>query len=289
MRVGITAITAVMVALVAATAFGASKPVVNFGVSLRFHPITMYERYQPMMDYLTENTPYRFVLKISRDYKETLQFLKEGKTEVASIGDGGLLKAMLHTDAIPIVKPLNELGKPVYRSCLVVPMASPIRSVSDLKGKKVAFGYHHSTSGNLVPRCLLLENKVSVREFASCTNLRHHSDVARAVLKGEYDAGFIKESTALRFRSQGLRIVATSQELPSIPLIARQGTSRELVESVRKALVQLDRQNPQHRKILDQWDNEYRNGFVAANAADYQGLERMFRKRAYGCSARCHR
>jgi phosphonate transport system substrate-binding protein len=288
MRSRISAIVVLLVALAAGTAFGATKPVVNFGVSLRFHPITMYERYQPMMDYLTENTPYRFVLKISRDYKETLRSLKEGKTEVASIGDGGLLKAMLHTDAMPIVKPLNEQGEPVYRSCLVVPMASPIRSVKDLKGKRVAFGYHHSTSGNLVPRCLLLENNISIKDFASYTNLRHHTDVARAVMQGEYDAGFIKESTAIRFRSQGLRVVASSHELPSIPLIARQGTSKQLVESIRKALVRLDRNNPQHRKILDQWDNEYRNGFVAATAADYQGLESMFRKRPYGCSARCH-
>lgn len=113
--------------------------------------------------------------------------------------------------------------------------------------------------------------------------------MARAVLKGEYDAGFIKESTALRFRSQGLRVVASSCELPSIPLIARPGASKQLVESIRKALVRLDRQNPQHRRILDQWDNEYRNGFVSASAADYRGLESMFRKRSYGCSARCHR
>lgn len=281
-------IVILLVVLATGTAFGAAKPVVNFGVSLRFHPITMYERYQPMMDYLTENTPYRFVLKISRDYKETLQFLQEGKTEMASIGDGGLMKAMLLNGAIPIVKPLNEEGQPVYRSCLVVPMASPIRSVSDLKGKKVAFGYHHSTSGNLIPRCVLLEHHVLLKDLRSVTNLRHHSDVARAVLKGEHDAGFIKESTAVRFRSQGLRVVASSRELPAIPLIARQGASKQLVESVRTALVKLDRKNPQHSRILDQWDNEYRNGFVAATAADYQELGAMFRKRAYGCGARCH-
>ena len=75
-------------------AFPAAKPLVHFGVGLRYHPITMYERYQPMMDYLSRNTPYQFELTISRDYRETIRFLDQGKTQVASIGDGGLMKAM---------------------------------------------------------------------------------------------------------------------------------------------------------------------------------------------------
>lgn len=270
-------------------AAASAKPVVRFGVSLRFHPITVYERYQPMMDYLTENTPYRFELTISRDYIETLQFLKEGKTELASIGDGGLMKALLKTGAVPIVKPLNEQGRPTYRSCLIVPDHSPIRSLADLKGKRVAFGYHHSTTGNLVPRSLLLEHKIKIGDLKGVENLRHHSDVARAVLKGEFAAGFVKESTAVRFRDKGLRVVGYSEELPAIPLVARKDVPREMVAAVAAALVKLDRRNPQHQKIMDQWDAEYRNGFVPATAADYKGVSTMFRKRAYGCSTACHK
>lgn len=270
-------------------AFCAVKPLVHFGVSLRFHPITMFERYQPMMDYLTRNTPYRFELKISRDYKETIKFLVDGKTEIASIGDGGLMKAMLLTGAIPIVKPLNEQGRAYYRSCVVAPAGSSIASLNDLKGKKIAFGYHHSTAGNLIPRYLLLKNGIKLAELGSVTNLRHHSEVARAVLKGEYDAGFVKESVAARFKSKGLRVIAFSEELPSIPLIVRKDAPRELIDAVTTALVRLDRRNPEHRKIMEHWDREYKNGFVPATAADYRPLTSMFKKRPYGCGAGCHK
>src|SRR6266702_3370399 len=124
----------------AGSCYSAAKPVVNFGIGMRYHPIVMYERFQPMMDYLTQNTPYRFELKISRDYTETIRFLEEGKTLVSSIGDGGLMEAMLKCGAVPIVKPLNEVGRPFYRGYFVVPATSTIRSLSDLKGKRVAFG-----------------------------------------------------------------------------------------------------------------------------------------------------
>ncbi|HBG08356.1 MAG: phosphonate ABC transporter substrate-binding protein [Geobacteraceae bacterium GWC2_58_44] len=293
MRVKITAISAGLLllgtVLLGESAFCAEKPLVRFGVSLRFHPITMYERYQPMMDYLTRNTPYRFELKISRDYRETIQFLNQRKTDVASIGDGGVMKAMLLSGAIPIVKPLNGAGRPTYRSCAIVPSGSPIRSMQDLKGKSIAFGYHHSTTGNLIPRLLLQESRIKLGDLGSVTNLRHHSDVARAVLKGEYDAGFVKESTAIRFSKKGLRVILCSEELPSIPLIARRDAPKELVAAIAAALVKLDSRNPEHRKIMDNWDIEYKNGFVPATTADYRALSGMFRKRPYGCGTGCHK
>lgn len=270
-------------------ASSAEKPVVHFGVSLRYHPITMYERYQPMMDYLTRTTPYNFQLRISRDYKETITFLMNGTTDVASIGDGGLMKAILLSGAVPILKPLNAEGRPYYRSCAIVPADSPIRSLQDLRGKKLAFGYHHSTTGNLIPRVMLLKNGIKLSDLGSVTNLKHHSDVARAVLKGERDAGFVKEPTAIRFRKSGLRVLAYSEELPSIPLIVRPDAPKDLVKAITTALVSLDRGNPEHRKIMEHWDVEYQNGFVPAMAADYRPLTAMFKKVPYGCGNGCHK
>jgi phosphonate transport system substrate-binding protein len=270
-------------------AFSAEKPIVHFGVNLRFNPITMYERYQPMLEYLTENTPYRFELKISRDYQETIRFLAEGKIDICSIGDGGLMKAMLLYGAVPIVKPLNQEGRPYYRSVFIVRASSPIQSLQDLKGKKVAFGYKHSTTGNLIPRGMLLKNGIKLDQLGSVTNLRHHGEVARAVLKGDFDAGVVKESTAIRYQKKGLRIVAYSEELPSIPLVVRQGTPRKLTDAITTALVKLVRSNPEHQKIMKNWDLEYINGFVPATAADYRNLMGMFKKIPYGCGTGCHK
>jgi phosphonate transport system substrate-binding protein len=270
------------------SAFSAGKPVVHFGIGMRYHPIVIYERFQPVMDYLTQNTPYKFELKISRDYDEAIKFLVEGATDIAAIGDGGLMEAMLLHGAVPILKPLNEEGLPLYRSYFIVPANSPIRSLRDLKGKKIAFGNKHSTTGNLIPRYMLWKNGVMVEEFASMTNLRNHSAVARAVLKGEYDAGAIKDVVAKNYMNHGLRVIASSAALPSIPLLVGKNTPRELTRAVVNALVKLDRRNPEHRKIMDNWGREFKYGFVPAKAADYRDLTRMFKAIPYGCGAGCH-
>jgi ABC-type phosphate/phosphonate transport system substrate-binding protein len=69
-----------------AQAVKTEKPVVHFGIIPRYNPMIMYHSYQPMMDYLTQNTPYRFELKLSRDYTETIKFLQSGETPVTSLG-----------------------------------------------------------------------------------------------------------------------------------------------------------------------------------------------------------
>lgn len=270
-------------------ALAAGKPVVRFGVSLRFHPITMYERYQPMMDYLTRTTPFRFELKVGRDYRETIKLFQQGKTELVSIGDGGLVKAMLLAGGVPVVKPLNQQGKPLYRSCFVVKRDSPIRKLEGLKGKRLALGYHHSTTGNLIPRGMLRGRGVKLEALASVTNLRYHAEVARGVLTGEYDAGVVKESAAIRYEAEGLRVLQYSQDIPSIPLLVRRDAPAGLARAVTDALTKLDRNNPQHRRIMESWDLEYQQGFVPARAADYRELLGLFQAKPYGCGTGCHR
>ncbi len=127
------------------------KPVVYFGVIPRYNPMVMYRNYQPIMDYLTEKTSYHFELKLSRNYTEAVDFLRTGVTQVASLGDVTFVEAYRSFGAIPILKPLNVYLKPYYRSVIILPEDSPVKGLSDLRGKYFAFGSPHSTSGNLIP------------------------------------------------------------------------------------------------------------------------------------------
>lgn len=271
-----------------ATCFPSEKPVVYFGVNLRFDPIVMYERYQPMMDYLTRSTPYRFELKLSRNYREGVRQLDDGETQIASLGDGGVMAAILD-GAVPVVKPLNEKGKPFFRSVIVVADRSGIRTERDLAGRRVALGYRHSLTGNLIARQMLIACGLDKGKLAALDNLRKHSQVARSVLKGEYDAGFLKDVVAKMYANRGLRVLASSADFPSTPLVARRGTPPEVIRAFTAALVKLDRRNPEHAKLMNLWDEEYKYGFVPVQSGDYRDMMRLYRSMPYGCGNRCHR
>ena len=275
--------------LLALPSFAIDKPIIRFGVIPRYNPLVMYKRYQPIMDYLTAETPYRFELKISRDYSEAVRFLREGITPISSLGDVTFTEASTLYGAIPILKPLNREGSPYYRSAIIVSQNSPLTSLTELKGKSMVFGSPHSTSGNLVPRYMLWNSGVRLQALSSITNLKHHDAVAKAVLKGQYAAGAVKDVIAHKYMSHGLRVLAYSDPLPSVPFVVRKEASPEFIKSVKQALLKLDRNNPEHKKIMDTWDDEFKYGFAEANSADYRKIFDMIRDIPKGCGYGCHR
>ncbi len=266
-----------------------SKPVIRFGVIPRYNPVVMYKRYQPIMDYLTKNTPYHFELKISRDYPEAVRYLKDGVTQISSLGDVTFTEASTLYGAIPILKPLNQDGVPYYRSAIIVPNHSPLKSLKDLKDKTLVFGSPHSTSGNLIPRYMLWNSGIKLQDLALFTNLKHHDAVAKAVLKGQYDAGAVKDVIAKKYMNYGLRVLAYSDPLPSVPFVVRKEASPEFIKAVKQALLKLDRNNPEHKKIMATWDDEFKYGFAEANSDDYRMIFGMIRNIPTGCGIGCHR
>lgn len=270
-------------------ASAADKQVIRFGVIPRYNPLVMYKRYQPIMDYLTAETPYRFELKISRDYPEAVRFLREGITQVSSLGDVTFAEASTQYAAVPILKPRNRDGVPYYRSAIIVRSDSPLKGIRELRGRTMAFGSPHSTSGNLIPRYLLWDNGIGLRDLKSFTNLQHHDAVAKAILKGQFDAGAVKDVVAEKYKTHGLRILAWSAPIPAVPLVVRNDAPADVVKALTTALLKLDRKNPAHLKMMQTWDDEFRNGFAPAAKEDYQGIFRMIRDIPHGCGIGCHK
>lgn len=266
----------------------AGKPVIPFGIIPRYNPMLMYRSYQPLMDYLTEHTPYHFELKLARDYTEAVGLLREGVTPIASLGDVTFTEAQRKFGAIPILKPLNAQGEAFYRSIIIVPQDSPIRTLDDLKGKTFAFGDPHSTSGNLIPRYLLFQHGLTLFDLEEFVTLGSHDAVAKAVLKGRYAAGAVKDVIAQRYKEHGLRFLAESEPIPSVPIVVRADASPALVAAVKKALLAIDAHDPRQRERMKDWDPEFRNGFVEASREDYLPIFQLMDDVSGGCGIRCH-
>src|SRR3972149_7103292 len=84
------------------------KKVVNFAFISLYSPRIMYEKYQPLMDYLSENTPYRFELKLGWDYKDIINYLKNGSADIALLGAATYLEAKKEFDVMPILASLDS-------------------------------------------------------------------------------------------------------------------------------------------------------------------------------------
>lgn len=87
--------------------------------------------------------------------------------------------------------------------------------------------------------------------------------------------GAVIDSVANRFKNRGLKIIDVSGPIPGLPIVVRADVSPELVSSIKTALLSLDYINPGHRKIMEQWDEEFRYGFVEATDSDYDTIREM--------------
>ena len=115
-----------------------SRPTVYFGVVSRYSPHLLYEGYQPLMDYLNRETPYRFSLRLSRSYREIIEQLARGEVTAAFLGTYIYLRNRKEKQLHCILKPLNKKGLPFFHSVVITGPNSPIKNLADLKGKRLA-------------------------------------------------------------------------------------------------------------------------------------------------------
>lgn len=245
------------------------------GVISRYPPTLIYQGYQPIIDYLNQHTPYHFALKLNRSYRQAVQQLVSGKVAAAFFGSYLFVRERRKYHLHCILKPLNEQLKPVLHADLIVPLHSSIHSVKDLKGKKVALPSPLSFSGNWLAMGVLQANGLTLADLDSVHHFAHHYTVVYEVLKGNFDAGVVKDRVAKEFQNRGIRVVAQSRPVPSSPIVIAPNSPPKVVAALKQALLTIDVQKPETKAVISHWDREFAYGFVPANDSDYDQLERL--------------
>lgn len=254
-----------------------SAEMIRFGLCPKYNPRIMYQLYQPFIDYLSENTPYRFEIKLSRVYEDTIERLGNKELLIASCGPVPYVQASKRYPVRPILRPLNKDGKPYYRGIVVVRADSPIQNLADLKGKRFAFGPAWSTAGHILPGHDLKRAGIGFKDLGGYAFLRHHDSVMNAVLKGKFDAGAVKDVIAYQHQHEGIRFIHLTDPIPTVPIIVRREAPKALVMAVKAALLKIDPRDPNQIKRMEQWDEEFKYGFIEAADSDYDGIRKLLR------------
>jgi phosphonate transport system substrate-binding protein len=252
----------------------------RFGVVTFYNPRSMFQKYQPLVDYLSTRTGVPWELAISGSYESTVEALCSGRLAIAYLGPSTYVRAQDECAATPIVK-LVTGGRPTYRSIIVVRDGSPIRKLADLKGRSFGFGSPLSTSSHLMPRAMLQAAGVRPGVDFACRYYMHHESAVRAVLLGEVDAAGVRDIVAEKYLGHGLRVVARSEDLPNFPFVASPKTPRLVTEQVIRVLVTLPASDPGARETIAGWDEELSGGFALAASPEYEPL-RALADRVFG-------
>nr|WP_325263750.1 phosphonate ABC transporter substrate-binding protein [uncultured Rhizobium sp.] len=129
----------------------------------------------------------------SPNYNGVIQGLLGGTIDIASMGAASYAAIALKDDKAvdPILTYTGSDGSSGYYSIMVARKDSGIKTLADLKGKKIGFADPDSTSGYLVPNVALpKEIGMPVKQYFSDTGFGGgHENLVLAVLDKKFDAG----------------------------------------------------------------------------------------------------
>ncbi|MDI6402992.1 PhnD/SsuA/transferrin family substrate-binding protein [Balneolaceae bacterium ANBcel3] len=241
---------------------------VNIGVVSRFPANILYQGYQPLLDYLIEETPYHFELVISPSYSDAVMLLADGSIHAAFLGSYIYFISQEDFNLVPVLKPLNEDGKPFFHSVVIVKEDSDIHDLESLYGRNLALPSDLSYSGNW----LTAYGWVDESRLSRKTHFSNHHIVVYEVMRGNYDAGSVKDRVADEFSGRGIRVIAQSDPVPGSPLVASADYDPDIIGSIKTALLQVDPSDPAFSDRIQQWDPEFAYGFIEARPEDYLQL-----------------
>ena len=240
----------------------------SLGLYTSDRPTVLVKKFAPLTGRLAQKMsielgePVRIKFHISKTYAEGVQALVSGKVDFARLGPASYVLASNQNPEISILAIETKKGKKRFNGVICVRSDSDIHTVSDLKGKRFAFGSETSTIGRYLSQQYLLKHNIKSHDLKSYEYLGRHDKVGYGVSRGLYDAGALKESTFNKLVKKGQKIRALAKfENITKPWVARSGLDNHITDALQKVLLDLT-----DVEILDALNKD---GFVKGTADDY--------------------
>ncbi len=211
---------------------------------------SMLRDYEPVQEYLSERLGISVEIQVTSDYASAIEAMRAKHIDMAWFGPFSYIIAHNIAGAEAIVNGVRRSdGKAEYHSVIIANVNSGIKTLEDLRGKTFAFVDPSSTSGNLIPRNVLIENGIDPdNDFKTSYYAGTHNAVQYAIANGTSDAGASSDNVYNRMVEAGeidpevSKIIFTSDPVPGSPIALRNDLPQEIKDAIKDALLTMDEQ-----------------------------------------------
>ena len=263
--------------------FGALQPVPGPAhghetIVLGIHPYqpdkNLQEMFAPLADHLALATGLSVEIRVGSNYEEHIHAIGVGLVDLAFMGPAGYVNLTLLFGDHPILGKIVTNGEPVFRGHIVVPENSPLTSLEELAGQRLAFVDRYSTM-YLVPYAMMKQAGLTQEDLSGLSFLGSHPNVALGVLAGDFVAGAVKAEVFLEFANRGLRSLSPTMEIPEHVFVASDSLDAEHQTEIWTALMELNSTEIGVR-ILQSIKPSI-TGVIAGEDADYDQLRGLLK------------
>jgi len=240
-----------------------------------------YERHHLVLEYLSKTTGLNFRQVFPDTFDEHMNMVGRGLIDITFSNPFIYVKIADRYGARAFARVVEAGGQENFRGQIICRADNAhIKTLADLKGKRLIAVDPTSAGGFLYPWSLVLENGLRKEDFAEITFAPgpggKQEKVVMAVYSGKYDVGMIREGTlkilANKIDLKQIRILAYSPWYPGWVYAARRGLDPAVVAKIKRALLALNINNPKQKNILQ------RAGFVriiSAQDKDFNPVRRL--------------
>lgn len=241
-------------------------------------PTELLRKFKPLGAYLEQQLGMKVEFMPVADYPAVVEAIAADRIDLAWLGGFTFVQTRLKTgNAIPLVQREQDA---VFTSKFI--SSDPaVKSLADLKGKTFAFGSVSSTSGSLMPRYFMQQDKIVPETYFSRVAFSGAHDATAAwVEAGKVDAGVLNASVwdklvaAGKVDTKKVHVFATTPTYYDYNWTVRGSLDPVLAGKIKTAFLALDPANPEHKAILDL---QAASRFIETKPENYQGIEEAAR------------
>jgi len=258
------------------------KKPINFAVLPCTDIVMTFKKFHPLVTYLTQKTKLTIRIVVPENITKFETSINNEEIDFAFQDPHTFLKLAHLFDKDSLIRALNSEGGTTQSGVVIVRKDRGINQISDLKGKIVMFGPKFSASKWLAARLLFEERGINIeKDLRSYSNGGCCEDIAFSVYLKAVDAGvvcnhFQKEhedkQKELGIDFTQIVIIGETKTVPMKVLGARKGIDKDIIIKIKQALLNLDRNNSEHAKIL--YPAEL-GGFHGFSDKDYASIRMM--------------
>lgn len=150
-----------------------------------------------------------------------------------------------------------------YKSEILVKKDSKIKSLKDLKGKKIALQDVTSTAGYIFPLAMLKnEAGINATKDMKIVNVKGHDQAVISLLNGDVDAAAVFNDARNTVKKdqpnvyKDTRILKLTQAIPNDTISVRPDMDKDFQEKLKKAFIDIAKSKEGHKIISEVYSHE---------------------------------